>query len=96
MLEEVNPDHGPISGGEKILLVGYGFSEGQDLLVRFGGSTMPVRTDLVNPYLLRCTLPPSDSARRVSVTLHSQDRSIPEIQTEEDVFFTYEDVDKEL
>lgn len=74
--------------------MGRGFSEGQDLLVRFGDGTKPVSTELVNPYNLECILPPSDSARCVSVTLHSQDRS--EIQNEEDVFFTYEDVDKEL
>ena len=95
-LQEVNPDHGPISGGEKILLVGRGFSEGQDLLVRFGDGTTPVRTDLVNPYLLRCTLPPSDSAGRVSVTLHWQDSNRLDIQNEKNVIFTYEGVDKEM
>ena len=75
--------------------MGSGFSEGQDLLVRFGDGTKPVRTELVNPHNLRCTLPPSDSARCVYVTLHLQGTSIPEIHNE-DVLFTYEDVENEL
>jgi IPT/TIG domain len=94
-LQEVNPDHGPLSGGEKILLVGYGFSEDQDLLVRFGYGTMPVSAKWVNQHILRCKLPPSDSARRVVVTLHWRDRS-DVIPNEGDVYFTYKDVDKEL
>lgn len=92
--QEVSPDHGPISGGEKILLVGSGFSEGQDLLVRFGAGATPVMTELVNPHNLRCILPPTDSPRCVSVTLHRQDRS--KIQHEIDVNFTYKGAEKDL
>ena len=95
-LQKVHPNRGPISGGDEILLVGCGFSEGQDLLVRFGASTMPVRTELVNPHNLTCTLPPSDSARCVSVTLHWQSSYRPVIQNKKDVIFTYEGVDKEM
>ena len=56
---------GRISGGEKVHLLGEGFSEGQDLLVS---------AKLFNPYTLECILPPSDSARCVPITLHWQDR----------------------
>ena len=94
-LREVNPKHGPLGGGEEILLVGYGFNEVQGLLVRFGFDTEPVRTAWVNPFVLRCRLPPSESPRRVVVTLHWRDR--PDvIPNEGKVFFTYDDVDKDL
>jgi len=93
-LQRVSPDYGPISGGEKIFLVGYGFSEGQDLLVRFGDGTEPVSTKLFNPNILECILPPSHSTRRVVVTLHWGGG--PEIQSEGEVLFTYEDVDNEM
>jgi len=93
-LQKVSPEYGPISGGRRVFLGGYGFNEGQDLLVRFGDGTDPVSTRLFNPHILECILPPSHSARRVIVTLYWPDRS--EIQNEEDVFFTYEDVEKEL
>jgi IPT/TIG domain len=95
-LQEITPDHGPISGGEKVLLVGYGFSEGQALLVQFGYGTTPVSAEWVNQHILRCKLPPSDSARRVAVTLHWRDRS-DIIPNEGAVYFTYEgDIDKGL
>jgi len=93
-LQRVSPDYGPISGGDRILLVGYGFGEGQDLLVRFGDGTEPVSTKLFNPNILECILPPSYPARRVVVTLYWEGG--PEIQNEGEVLFTYEDVDNEM
>jgi hypothetical protein len=94
-LEEVTPDHGPISGGEKIFLAGYGFSEDQGLLAQFGHGTKRIQTKWVNPHTLRCNLPPSGSARRVVVTLHWRDR--PDvIPNEGDVVFTYEDINEML
>ena len=94
--QEVSPDHGPISGGEKILLVGSGFSEGQDLLVRFGAGATPVMTELVNPHIRRCILPPTDSPRCVCVTLHRQDRSKIQNEIEIDINFTYTGAEKDL
>jgi hypothetical protein len=94
-LEEVTPDHGPISGGEKVTLTGYGFSGDQRLLVRFGHSAKHVKTEWVNQHNLRCILPPSDSAGCVLVTLHWKGRS-DVIPNEDGVIFEYEDVDKEL
>ena len=93
-LQRVSPNHGPISGGEPITLVGLGFSEGQGLLVRFGIDTVLVGTVFTNPYNLTCTLPKSDSEGCVSVTLHCQGRS--EIPNENDVEFTYEGAEKGL
>ena len=85
---------GPISGSEKVHLLGEGFSDGQDLLVLFGDRTMPVSAKLFNPYTLECMLPPSDSARCVLVTLHWQDG--PEIRNQENIHFTYEDINNDL
>ena len=67
----------------------FDFSQGQDLLVRFGCGSV-----FNNPYTMECLLAPPDSTGLVSVTLHRQD--LFEIQNENDVKFTYEDVDKEL
>ena len=88
-LQSVRPNHGPVSGGGGILLTGYGFKEGQDLLVRFGDGTMPVRTVFYTPSLLSCRLPPSDSARTVIVTLYRRDMS--EIQSWRNPTFEYTD-----
>ena len=88
-LLSVHPNHGPISGGGVIALTGYDFSEGQGLLVRFGDGAMPVRTLFCTPILLTCTLPPSDSARTVIVTLYRRDMS--EIQSWRNPTFEYTD-----
>ena len=74
--------------------MGFGFSQAQDLLVRFGTGAVLVGTVFTNPYNLTCTLPKSDSEGRVSVTLHRQDRS--EIPNANDVEFTYEGAEKGL
>ena len=81
-LRRVSPYHGPISGGEKDHLLGEGFSEGQNLLARFGDCTMPVSAKLFNPYTLECILPLSDPVRCVVLwpldALHSLAASSPQ------------------
>ena len=94
-LQEVCPNHGPLSGGERILLVGRGFGVDQRLLVRFGHGTGLVETKWMNPYTLSCRLPPSDSARCVVVTLHWQDKTEP-IPSLGDVLFTYKGAKEDL
>ena len=66
------------------------------MLAQFGDHTKPVGTELVNPYILRCILPPSDSARFVSVTLHWQGSGRLEIQNQQGVIFEYQDIGTDL
>ena len=70
-LERLYPDHGPIQGGEEILIVGSGFDERQRLTIKFGHNTT-VQTVFKALNLLLCDLPPSQTAGPTCVTLHSE------------------------
>jgi len=92
-LTEVSPDHGPLSGGEKILAVGSGFGAEQHLRIRFGHHQTPTQTTFVAPNILKCILPPYHTEGPVIVTLHlpSQPESV---LNEHESIFTYKDRSK--
>jgi IPT/TIG domain len=69
-LECLSPDHGPMHGGEKILIVGSGFGVGQGLKIQFGPNPSVQTVLFKAPNILRCILPPSRTAGPTRVTLH--------------------------
>jgi hypothetical protein len=92
-LREVSPDHGPLSGGEKILAVGSGFDAEQRLLIRFGHHQTPIQTTFDAPNILKCILPPYHTAGPVIVTLHCPKKPVSVLKENESIF-TYEDRSK--
>jgi len=68
-LDRLYPDHGPMHGGEEILIVGKGFEAEQRLTIHFGPNP-PVKAVFKAPNNLSCILPPSTTAGPTRVTLH--------------------------
>jgi hypothetical protein len=80
-------DPSPVVRGS--LLSGYGFSEDQRLVVRFGEKQ--AKHEWVNQHTLRCVFPPSKLVGHVLVALHRESRS-DIIPNEDGVFYEYEDI----
>jgi hypothetical protein len=89
-LTHLYPNHGPLSGGEKILAVGSGFRAEQTLLLRFGQNNKPVAATFMAPIHFCCLLPPYHTAGPVIVTLHLPDKP-DSVLKENQCLFTYED-----
>ena len=84
-VSELVPPAGPVSGGTRVSVVGYGFREAATLRCRFEGSGATAVARRVSSSQLECASPASSSAgaRRVSLSANGQQYAAS------DALFTY-------